>query len=101
MSVETDRERLQRREDLADVLQTVNGRRFVWRILCLCGADEAPCIAPHEVMCFTEGKRNVAATLLSDIRKLPDGLELEAQMRKEARSQVEEEDDEAEDEFLE
>lgn len=75
--------------DLHALMQNAGGRRFIYRLLKDCGTDNAvlpidPCAAAYQ-----SGKRSVGIALLQDIRNLPDGLELELAMRKEARAQPE------------
>lgn len=54
------------REDLKAVVSTVNGRRFIWKYLDLCGIYETTFTGGSETF-FLEGKRAVGLTLLKDV----------------------------------
>lgn len=53
-------------EDIRFILQTSQGRRFVWRYLTLCGVFETSFTGSSETF-FKEGQRNVGLKLLADI----------------------------------
>lgn len=73
--------------DLKDIMATEGGRRFIWQLLQDCGVDNAALIIEPHASAYQLGRRSVAVDLLNRIRALPDGLELELAMRKEARAQ--------------
>lgn len=54
------------REDLKAVVSTVNGRRFIWKYLDLCGIYKTTFTGGSETF-FLEGKRAVGLTLLKDV----------------------------------
>ena len=70
-------------EDMKFILQTVQGRRFIWRYLGLCGVFKSSFTGNSETF-LNEGKRLVGLTLLNDINEAdPDSY---TRMMKEARS---------------
>lgn len=62
-------------DDLHTLLKLPAGRRFLWRLLSLCGVNSLSYLsgdANHTI--FREGMRNVGLTVLSDITdNFPDG----------------------------
>ena len=76
--------RKQELEDLKFILQTPQGRRFVWRYLGVCGVFEISFTGNSETF-FKEGKRNVGLMLLSDVNEAHPEAYLE--MLKESKEQ--------------
>lgn len=76
--------------DLRDIMQTEGGRRFIYRLLQSCGTDNAAFIVEPYASAYHTGRRSVGVEVLSSIRKMPDGWDLELIMRKEARAQPKE-----------
>jgi hypothetical protein len=50
--------------DLQQVLKQPHGRRFVYRVLCECGAFKASFTQNSMTMAFNEGKRDIGLMLL-------------------------------------
>ena len=77
---------------LMDIMKSEHGRTFVYMLLEMLGA-EIPLYyyGQSEAFAFVAGRRSVADELIGYIRKLDNGLELEAKMRHEARAEPEKE----------
>lgn len=60
-------------DDLYSVLNTKQGRRFIWKWLSECGIFRAGFCTPDELM-FREGARNVGTKLLAQIMKISPEL---------------------------
>lgn len=59
--------------DVADLLATVPGRRFIWRYLGECGVFRTSW-EPSAKIHFNEGMRNIGLMLLADVNEAdPDG----------------------------
>ena len=56
--------------DLQLILESVEGRRFVWRYLKFCGIFERSYVSTsHSETCFNEGMRNVGLKLLAEVNE--------------------------------
>lgn len=53
--------------DLRSILSTVQGRRFVWRFLEVCGINKCSFADDPHKTSFLEGQRNVGLRLQADI----------------------------------
>lgn len=65
-------------DDLLSVLNTVYGRRVLWRLLSFCKIYEAGFLVPDEMM-FREGMRNVGMKMLGEITKASPELYMKMQ----------------------
>ena len=62
--------RLEREKEIADVaelLKTPFGRRFIWRQLCLAGVYRSGFSTDHSLMARAEGRREMGLSLLADV----------------------------------
>lgn len=59
-------------DDLFTVLSTIQGRRFVWRYLSLCGVFRTSFAGEIGQTAFNEGSRIVGLTMLNDINEADD-----------------------------
>lgn len=68
-----EKERYNKRSDqgdLAKVLESPQGRRFVWRLLTLCGVFQSSFEDNYGATSFNEGRRSVGLRLLSEVTDL-------------------------------
>lgn len=63
------RDRQRQVEDMRSVLNTVQGRRVVWRYLCECKVFETSFHPSGSQTYFNEGMRNIGLQLLADINE--------------------------------
>lgn len=59
----------QEQEDVAFVLQSIQGRRFYWRLMKRCGIFESS-FTGNNTTFFNEGQRNIGLMLLSDLNEI-------------------------------
>jgi len=85
-SVKVELRREREMNDLASVLDTKHGRRFIWRFLGECGVFKSSFTGNSQTF-FNEGQRNVGLKLLSEIDEAaPEAYMI---MRKEAKEEFE------------
>ena len=81
--------REQNKEDLKEILSSVGGRRFLWKLLEECGVYKISFTGDNYTI-FNEGKRQIGLRLIEDIfNAFPWAyaeMRLEATQRKEARN---------------
>lgn len=53
--------------DLRQVLSTPQGRRFVWKYLCLCGVFRSSVDHDPNMVYFHEGRREIGLALMADV----------------------------------
>lgn len=53
--------------DVAELLKTPFGRRFIWRQLCLAGVYRSGFSTDHSLMARAEGRREMGLSLLADV----------------------------------
>lgn len=54
--------------DVREVMNTVRGRRFMWKYLAFCGIYKTSYAGEHEIF-YNEGMRNVGLKLLADVNE--------------------------------
>lgn len=65
-----------RKNDLKKVLQTPEGRRFFWSVLCECKVYELPPMNTEAVF-FYEGKRSIGVSLIARLNQVDPELYFE------------------------
>lgn len=80
-AAEGNRKALSRREeevqDVAMLLASRTGRRFVWRYLTLCGVFKTSFDNSGSVTAFNEGQRNIGLRLMADVNDAaPDSYQV-------------------------
>lgn len=78
--------RIEREKEIADVaelLKTPFGRRFIWRQLCLAGVYRSGFSTDHSLMARAEGRRELGLALLADVMDAdPDAYSLMSKEQK-------------------
>ena len=62
------------RSDLKSILATAQGRRFLWRLFCLCGNFRMSFRPDALVTAFNEGQRNIGNLILGEAMGLDCNL---------------------------
>lgn len=55
--------------DVAEVLSTVQGRRFMWRYLTVCGIFKTSYSSDANNTFYLEGQRNIGLQLIADVNE--------------------------------
>ena len=59
-------------EDFKSVMESVSGRRLIYKYISECGVFEDCFTGATNTICYNEGKRSIGLRILSDCDKVPD-----------------------------